>query len=226
MCRSPASSALLVLFAGYVSLWSTDLLHQLFDRSFELTIATREIVFRQIVHANVRLHAIVLHVRAFRIREVNADARRAHRRAIDQRITARANYGAHRRRADGLTQSQRFESGREHLGVGSRAPGLPHDLRPEVTRERTPAGFDATWLPDFVFALHEDREQLLFDVTAAVPALIDDHRFLVAELANLFLELSQGRLIHRADVQIADAAIRHLIYFLPAFFYPTIVTQR
>jgi hypothetical protein len=76
-----------------------------------------------------------------------------------------------------------------------------------------------------IFALHEDRQQFLFDVAAAVPTLIDNQRFFVAELANLFFKLSQRRLIHRADMHVTDAAIRHLVDFLPALFHPTIVPK-
>ena len=69
---------------------------------------------------------------------------------------------------------------------------MQHDLRSEVAGERTAAGLGAARLPDLIFALHQNRQQLLFDVAAAVPALIDDQRFLVAELANLFFELAQA----------------------------------
>src|SRR6185369_9477888 len=116
-------------------------------------------------------------------------ARRAHRRSVDQRVTAGADYRAHGRRADSLTQTQRLESGGEHFGVRRRAPILEHHLRSEVTGEGTARSFDAARLPHLIITLDENCQQLLFDVAAAVPTLIDDQRFLVAEFTNFFLEL-------------------------------------
>src|SRR5205085_1999226 len=128
-------------------------------------------------------------------------------RTIDQRITTRANDRAHRRRANHFPEAQRPETRGKHLSIRRRAPVLQDNLRPEISGEWPARGFDAAGPPDFVFALHQNRQQLLFDVTAAVPTLIDDHRFLVAELANLLLELSQARRVHRPNVNVADAAI-------------------
>src|SRR5262249_20139010 len=92
--------------------------------------------------------------------------------------------------------------------------------------ERTAACFGAARLPDLIFALHQNRQQLLFDVAAAVPALVDDHRILVAEFANFFFELPQTWLVHRANMNVADAAIGKFVNFLPPLFHPALVSQR
>src|SRR6266852_3593147 len=159
------------------------------------------------------------------IREINADTRRAHGRAVNQAVTARADHRAHRRRANHFAQAQRPESRGKHLGVGSRAPILQHDLRSEIAGEGTAAGLCAARLPDLILALHQDREQFLLDVAATIPALVDDHRFFVAELANLFFELAQARRVHRLNVQIADASAGQLVNFLAALFYPALITK-
>src|SRR5712691_5966075 len=86
-------------------------------------------------------------------------------------------------------QPQRAEAGREHLRVRRRAPVLQHDLRTEEAGERPRVRLGAARLPDLIFALYQDAEQLLIDVAAAVPSLIDDQRLLAAILAQLFLEL-------------------------------------
>src|SRR5436190_13920602 len=61
------SSALLLFFAGDVAAAIAQLLEQILDRCLQLSIATRQVVFRHVVHADIRLHAIVLHVRVFRV---------------------------------------------------------------------------------------------------------------------------------------------------------------
>src|SRR6185295_15148403 len=95
----------------------------------------------------------------------------------------------------------------------------------EESCKRTARRFSATRLPNLILPLDQDRQQLLFDVAAAVPALIDDHRFLVAILAQLLLESSQRRWIHRLDVQVADTSTRQLINFLATLAHPTLVAQ-
>ena len=40
-----------------------------------------------------------------------------------------------------------------------------------------------------ILALHQDREQLLLDVAAAIPALVYDERLLFSVFVNFFLEL-------------------------------------
>src|SRR5262249_62178902 len=72
----------------------------------------------------------------------------------------------------------------------------------------------------------ENGQQLLFDIAATIPTLIDDHRLLIAVLANLLLEFPQARLIHRANVNVSDAAVREFINSLSPLFHPAVVTQR
>ena len=96
---------------------------------------------------------------------------------------------------------------------------------PKKPANGRPDGFGAARLPDLVLALDQDRQQLLFDVAAAVPALVDDQRFLVADLADLLFELAQGGLVHRLDVQVADAAVRELLDLLAALFHPAFVAK-
>ena len=69
------------------------------------------------------------------------------------------------------------------------------------------------------------RQQFLLDVAAAVPALVDDQAFLVAELAQLLLELGQRRLVHRLDVQVADPAARELVDHRATLLDPPLVSQ-
>src|SRR5438128_3228768 len=80
-------SRLLLFLARDVSLCASKLLQQFFDCGFKLTIAAGKIIFRRIVYSNVRLHTVVFHVRMFWVGEIDADARRAHRRRVDQRVT-------------------------------------------------------------------------------------------------------------------------------------------
>jgi len=68
---------------------------------------------------------------------------------------------------------------------------LQHDFRSEETGKRSPGRFRAARLPDLVLPLDQNRQQLLFDIAAAVPALVDDQGFLVAKLANLLLKLPE-----------------------------------
>ena len=102
---------------------------------------------------------------------------------------------------------------------------MQHHLRAEEAGERAARRFAAARLPDLIFALHQDGQQLLFDVAAAVPALVNDQRLLVAVLANLFLELAQRRLTHRLDVQVADAPVRHFLNHLAPLPYPALVME-
>src|SRR6185369_9111404 len=145
--------------------------------------------------------------------------------SIDQAVTARTDHSTHRRRTNNFPESQRTEARREHLRIRRRAPVLQNDLRSEEARKRTARRFSAARLPNLILALDQDREQLLFDVAAAIPALIDHHRFLVAKLAKLFLKLSQRRWIHCLDVQVADTSARKLVDFLPALFDPPVIAQ-
>jgi hypothetical protein len=71
--------------------------------------------------------------------------------------------------------------------------------------------------------LNENAEQLLFDVAAAVPALINDHRLLVSILAQFLLKLAKARLVHRLYVQVTDAPVREFRHQLAPLFDPTLV---
>src|SRR6185369_15426858 len=102
---------------------------------------------------------------------------------------------------------------------------LQNDFWSEEACKRTARRFSAARLPDLILPLDQDRQQLLFDVATTIPTLIDDHRFLVAILAQLFFKPAQRWRIHRLDVQVADASARQLINFLAALLHPTLVTQ-
>src|SRR5215470_11444664 len=172
----------------------SDLLQQLLHRRLELAIATRQVILRRVLDRDVWLHAVILHVGPLRIGQIDAHAGRAHCRTIYQRVTARADDRAHRRRANSLAQAQGLEAGGEHLGVRGRAPVLQDRLWAEETGEGAARRLGPARLPDLVLALDQDGEQLLFYVAAAVPSLIDDERLFVAVLADLFLELAKAGL--------------------------------
>jgi hypothetical protein len=77
-----------------------------------------------------------------------------------------------------------------------------------------------------ILPLLENSQQLLVDVAAGVEALVDDQRLLVTVGVEVALKLAQRRLVHRADVQVADFAAGELFHQLAALFNPLFVQQR
>ena len=71
----------------------------------------------------------------------------------------------------------------------------------------------------------EDAEQLLVDTAAAVEALIDNQRLPGPISRQIELELPQRRRIHRADVQVADVAVRRLRHHLAMIVHPARVLK-
>src|SRR5437879_5690812 len=136
----------------------------------------------------------------FGVRQVDTDARGTYRRSIDQRVTAGTDHGTHSRRADYLAQTKSAKSGGKHFCIRRRSPVLQNDLRSKETGKGTPRRLGTARLPYLVLALDEDREQLLLNVAAAVPPLINDHRFLISIFTYLFFKLPERGLIHRLYV--------------------------
>src|SRR5215831_10877792 len=88
---------------------------QHFNRLLHLHVTALQIIPRCVVDEHIRRHAVVLHVLA----RARPDARtwRANRRTVEQRIRSRSNHRSHRGHADDLAESERLETGREHLGI-------------------------------------------------------------------------------------------------------------
>src|SRR5262249_18172640 len=151
------------------------------------------------------------------------DARRADARSVDELVAARADHGAHGRRPDDLAEPEGPEPGREHLGVRGTPPVLEHDLRPEVPGKRPRGRLSAARLPNLIGALAEDGEELLLDVPAAIPALVDHEPFLVPEFPEILPEPGQRGLVHRLDVEVADPSARELVHHRAAVLDPALV---
>ena len=86
------------LFAAGDAFARLEALEDFLDGHLELAVAAGEVVFGGVLDEDVGLDAVVLHVGARRVGEVDADAGGADRRAVDQLVAAGADDGAHRRR--------------------------------------------------------------------------------------------------------------------------------
>src|SRR5262249_50882892 len=135
------------------------------------------------------------------------------RSAVDEIVAPGRDHLRRRRIADETAEAELTKSGRRHLGVGDRAIVRHHDLRSDdrLSRPTAPRASAVSVIPELVWLSLENVEQLLVDVPPTVVPDIDDDSLLLPEAIDLVLEALERRLVHRADVDVRDLAVRRLL---------------